>query len=658
MKRAKIVLGLWREDLKSKLWMIVAVWYLMGMLCLLFSAKMTIPEGEVRSLYVGPGNTSFFAVMILLGILMGIGAFPYLQTQQKADLYLSLPFSRSQLFAVGYMNNFLIFSIPAVVCRLLFFRISLSMGYCKYGDSVRSVWAGCLTLVLGFLFVMSLSMLAALWARGGAYVAGLTALLFLGSGAGLALMEKMLAMFGPSFYRSAALEQLKGYLSFVSLLKNAAGIEEYADSSGWVMAAHLPYLLYLAAAVVFLFLLNLFFFRIRPAEPKRGAFTFPVAEWFVRYSCVVLGGLWFIDLLQVFSFGVFSWAPVIAGVVISVPLIHGLVNILLARDAKRFLSGKWHLLIEVLLMAVLTGGFSLWGKWERRIPVKEDVALMAIALPALQSGDDSGQVLQNMQLTGEPMEAAYDWVNKDYGEESAGYEFLVKYEGTDGRQIYSKYHLPWYALDGFEEIFAGEGFKEGTYQALRLNSMKYYEICWTNGIESYTLDLAEQERQELWEAYREDAKGLAFSDIRQQTPIGRITFASTKNQGDVTADIYPGYERTCTLLYEYGIAAQKEIKDYDIIKIVADKYLLTEGLLYQVNSLEWEKTITDASAIETLSEVLYCEEFCEDYQLNEKNLQMEFTVYYRDSDGRTIDAVKCRAQADPVGNEVLKELLR
>ena len=126
----------------------------------------------------------------------------------------------------------------------------------------------------------------------------------------------------------------------------------------------------------------------------------------------------------------------------------------------------------------------------------------------------------------------------------------------------------------------------------------------------------------------------------------------------MTADIYPGYERTCTLLYEYGIAAQKEIKDYDIIKIVADKYLLTEGLLYQVNSLEWEKTITDASAIETLSEVLYCEEFCEDYQLNEKNLQMEFTVYYRDSDGRTIDAVKCRAQADSAGNEVLKELLR
>lgn len=638
--------------------MIVAVWYLMGMLCLLFSAKITIPTGEVRSLYVGPGNTSFFASMILLGILMGAGAFRYLHTEAQTDLYLSLPFSRSQLFVVGYLNNFLIFAVPAVLCRLLFFRISLSMGYCKYEDSASSVWAGCLVLVLGFLFVMSLSMLAALWARGSVYVGGLLALFVLGPGAGLMLGEKMLEMFASSFYRSETLEQLKGYLSPIGLLENAAGIEEYVDGAGWAVEAHLPYLLYLAAAVVFLFLLNLIFFRIRPAEPKGGAFTFPIAKWFVRYSCVMLAVLWLVDFFQIFSFGIFSWAPVIAGVLIGVPLVHGLVNILIARDAKKFLSGKWHLLAETVLMFILLIGFSLWGKWERTIPEKENVSSMAVALTALKSGDDSEQILQNMQLTGGEMKTAYDWVNGNEEEGSEGYEVLVKYEETGGKQRYCRYNLPWYALDGFEEIFAGEAYKEGTYQGLRLDSMKYYEIRWTNGIVSYTLDLKEQERQELWEAYREDLGRLSFSDIRQQTPIGRITFASTKNQGDVTAEIYPGYRQTCLSLGRYGIAAQKELKDYDITKIVVDKYMLTEGLLYNINSLEWEKTITDEASIKTLSEVLFCEDFCEDYRLNEKNLQMEFTVYYRDSDGRTVDYVKCRAQADPAGNEVLKELLR
>ncbi|MDE7286881.1 MAG: hypothetical protein K2N55_08600, partial [Lachnospiraceae bacterium] len=512
------------EDLKSKLWMIVAVWYLLGMLCLLFSAKMTIPVGEVRSLYVGPGNTSFFAAMIVLGILMGTGAFRYLYTEPQADLYLSLPFSRSQLFAVGYLNNFLIFAIPAVICRLLFFRISLSMGYCKYEDSVSSVWAGCLVLVLGFLFVMSLSMLAVLWARGGVYVGSLLVLFVLGPGAGLTLAEKMLEMFVPSFYRLEILERLKGYLSPVTLLKNITGIEEYADGAGWAMDAHLPYLLYLAVAVVFLLLINLIFFRIRPAEPKSGAFTFRVARWFVRYSCVILAVLWFVDLLQIFSFGVFSWAPVIAGVLIGTVLVHGLVNILIAQDAKRFLSGKWHLLAETVLMFLLLIGFSLWGKWERTIPAKENVSSMAVALTALKSGDDSEQILQNMQLTGGQMQAAYDWINGNDGEKAADYEVLVKYEETNGKQSYFRYDIPWYALYGFEEIFASWAYKEGTYQGLRLDSMKYYEIRWTNGIESYTLDLTEQARPDLWAAYREDLGRLSFSDVRRQTPIGRITF--------------------------------------------------------------------------------------------------------------------------------------
>lgn len=59
MKAVKRFLGLLKENLKSKLWMIVAVWYVFSMFCLLFSTKMTIPTGEVRSLYVGAGNTSF-----------------------------------------------------------------------------------------------------------------------------------------------------------------------------------------------------------------------------------------------------------------------------------------------------------------------------------------------------------------------------------------------------------------------------------------------------------------------------------------------------------------------------------------------------------------------------------------------------------------------
>lgn len=243
-------------------------------------------------------------------------------------------------------------------------------------------------------------------------------------------------------------------------------------------------------------------------------------------------------------------------------------------------------------------------------------------------------------------------------EEDGDFEVLVRFDLKNGREKYCKYQISWPALYGFEEIFSGREFKEGCYEEMRLDSLKYYEVRWTNGMESYTLDLNEEERQQLLKAYQEDFDDLTFSDIRTHTPTGRFDFVSIKNQGDVSGYIYPEFIKVQKLLEEYGIAGSRSISAYKITKIVVDKYMLTQGLLYHWNSLEWEKTFTDEEYIKELSKVLYFEDFCEDYLLNEKNPDMEFAVYYRDSQGKTVNRVKCRALADPAGNEALKSLLK
>lgn len=109
MKAVKRFLGLLKENLKSKLWMIVAVWYVFSMFCLLFSTKMTIPTGEVRSLYVGAGNTSFFAGMLFFGVLMGAGSFRYLYSQQKADLFKPAIFQKTVICCRIYKQYIYIF---------------------------------------------------------------------------------------------------------------------------------------------------------------------------------------------------------------------------------------------------------------------------------------------------------------------------------------------------------------------------------------------------------------------------------------------------------------------------------------------------------------------------------------------------------------------
>ena len=640
--------GLLREDLKSKLGMIVAVWYVLVMFCLLFSMKMTVPTGEMRSLYVGAGNTSFFAATIIIGIIMGAGTFRFLYSESKTDLYLGLPFTRNQLFAAGMINNFLIFTVPMVLCRLLFFSISLSMGYSEYESSVVSVWAGCVVLVLGFLFVMNLSLLAFLLAQNTGYRIGLLVLFLFGPGTGIRLWEKMQKALVPSFYRSELLEMLKGYLSPLTLLGNAAGIHEYADGAYWTLESHLSYLLYLAVASVVLFLINLGVFAIRPAERRGGMFTFRFAEYLVRYGCMTIAILWFVSGLQVFSSGGNSAVIMVIGVLIGVPAAHGLLNMIIAFDARKFLTGRWHLLAELLVMAVLLGGFGLWGKKGGDIPPKENVKSAAVVLTALRSGDDSDQILKNMQLTGEELSDTYDWLwtfsGENVGRETT-YEVLAKYELQNGKTKYFKYQIPWYALDEFKKIYDRKSFKEGTYEVLRMDSLKYAEVQWTNGLESYTLDLDEEERQKFLEIYQQDLEKLTFEKICQQTPIGKLTFASTKNQGDVSAYIYPGFHKVLTYMSQLGIDADKKVSDYELTKIVVDSYMFTDGLLYDVRYLESEKIVTDSENMTSMSQTLFVEDFCVDSLLNAMNPDTEFTVYYRDSAGRTVNSVKCLAPA-------------
>ena len=96
---------------------------------------------------------------------------------------------------------------------------------------------------------------------------------------------------------------------------------------------------------------------------------------------------------------------------------------------------------------------------------------------------------------------------------------------------------------------------------------------------------------------------------------------------------------------QLGIDADKKVSDYELTKIVVDSYMFTDGLLYDVRYLESEKIVTDFENMTEMSQTLFVEDFCEDSLLHVMNPDTEFTVYYRDSTGRTVNCVKCLAPA-------------
>lgn len=96
---------------------------------------------------------------------------------------------------------------------------------------------------------------------------------------------------------------------------------------------------------------------------------------------------------------------------------------------------------------------------------------------------------------------------------------------------------------------------------------------------------------------------------------------------------------------QLGIDADKKVSDYELTKIVVDSYMFTDGLLYDVRYLESEKIVTDPDNMTEMSQTLFAEDFCVDSLLHAMNPDTEFTVYYRDSTGRTVNSVKCLAPA-------------
>ena len=332
-------------------------------------------------------------------------------------------------------------------------------------------------------------------------------------------------------------------------------------------------------------------------------------------------------------------------VLFGVPVLHGLLNMILAFDARKFVSAKWHLLVEFCVMLLVLGVFSAMGSRSGRMPAVEEIESAAVVLPALASGGDSEQALSRMKIEGDGLADTYAWIREICEEKSDAENFhdiVVKYHLKNGRTAYYKYRLPIYAIGSFGDIYRQEAYKKGTYDVLCLDSVKYCEVRWTNGMEQYTLDLNEQERQVLWEAYCTDLGGMTFTEIRTKTPIGQLTFASTKNQGDVSGYIYSGFSKTLAVLSDYGIHAGKKISEYEITKIVVDRYMMQDGLLYNVRYLAAQDTVTDPEKIAELSETLSIEDFCVDQQLNLKDQNTEYTVYYRDSAGQTVRRVKCR----------------
>jgi ABC-2 type transport system permease protein len=133
-----LFINLQKEDFKRKIWLIALL------LLIFFLALPVVNALNLESIdnlltweqindriipMLGPENSGVAAFTIIAAILCGISSFYFVHSKKQIDFYHSTPVRRGTLFAVNYLDGFLIYFVTYSFNLLLSFVVIAVNGY-------------------------------------------------------------------------------------------------------------------------------------------------------------------------------------------------------------------------------------------------------------------------------------------------------------------------------------------------------------------------------------------------------------------------------------------------------------------------------------------------------------------------------------------------
>lgn len=300
-------------------------------------------------------NPFLFFITGAAAVTLGIMQFWYLHSQDKTDLYHSLPVRRETLFAVQYAAGVLLWLVPFAGNLLLAFFLCLIKGI---GFSLLSVLlTGLLAHIACFLLPYSLSVLAMMLT--GKFFAALSgiAVFFCYVPALTALKVIALEYYFTTYY--SEMSDSRGFrFTPLYLVWNV---------SEGMMDGQFPLLSVLIAffTAVLVSLVCVFLYRIRPCEKAGTSMVFSVMARVVKFLLVVpsaIAGATFFYIIGNESrvWGFFGW-------IFALLLVSAVIEFVYRMDIREVLSDRKQLFFTgaVTLAVVCILQFDLFGydKW-------------------------------------------------------------------------------------------------------------------------------------------------------------------------------------------------------------------------------------------------------------------------------------------------------
>ena len=598
-------------------------------------------------------------VSIALGVLCAIQGFSYLHARRKVDFYHSLPIRREKLLLAQVTIGIADYLVPATAFMLLLMCVGVLRGAFTM-KAFAAGWACVLAGLVFFLLSYALAALAMLLT--GRILVGIcgTVVLF----CYIPALAMLLEGYASKYFDTFCMTMIVGRAEVWGIAKYGSPISwAYIVSKNLMKSSSWMSLAAAAMVAVLILFLDMAVYRRRSAESAGNSMAFDRPAAVIRVLLVAV-----LTLASAGFFGSLDGQDhdlwMIFGYVFGLLLSYAVVQMIYYLDIKKIFSGKGSILLSAAAAALVIAvfRFDLIG-YDSYLPKQEDITNISMDMSGGLMGGSSISTedrLAHMELGCD--DRLYGIVQqltqkafqeKDYKKKT--FHVYVCYECKNGKKVYRQYSAPLEEMRESAEMLYDYPELVKSYASLaqveddRIGSMSLMD----SGSMVTLFSEKDEGRYELVDALKEDLKKMNSTLIREEVPVGMISydadllelgyrsyryvslFWEDENRPyydwNESIYIYPSFTKTLAVLEKMGYKPQSTIDSSQVEQIT----------VWEFNDVGVEKgktVYTEKADIEKLAPKLLrndCVTFWQDTEMSRSA-----DVVVRKDDGAT-ELVEC-----------------
>ena len=615
------------EDMKHRLAMILISIFLFFMKDLFFfisiqnvtADKTLTPERiqwMVRGVIKGftTGNSLHMAYLVPFAMLLAINGFHYLHNRSRVDLMHSLPVSRGRIFRTILGNDLVIFLVPYLISLLAETFYVQYLGYMGK-DYMRWLAIGLVFSILIFLMHYLLMVFCMT-------ITGQTFVSFLAFGV-FELYAPLFVTFNLQAYAEKFFRTFCSLPSLLSLILNCLspatlGFQMATGKTmvgtGFDTGAYFPYIV--AAFWVILLLTVSYLAYIRyPSERAGNAMVFRRGKKLIKLMIVVPLAMFTGLLFHEISLGR-SYVWLYFGVVLGVLLFHGIVECIYRFDIRGLWSGKVDLafIMVAAVLCVLCFDVDII-KYDQRVPDAAQVSSVKVTDYNINGHNFGGTGGIPAENAGKLLEILNQIASEVDTTSDQDQYIRVSYYYGSGREAEREYNVREETYQALQnELYSLKDYKRMIYGIYSMETNQIKEITNAHPLEATTLNLTEDQKNELLSLLQEETDALTYEEMTTQQPVTSLTITYRRKESDPeiypegysevdeSYPIFPSYAKTIAFLQGQKAVIGATPADCAVSQIVLSHFVgeAADG------GYEYENyTIKDPAFIDSVKDKLY-----------------------------------------------------